>query len=237
MKLTTLAVRQRTSVLVFLLIVIVLGVTAYRDLPRESAPELNIPNVMVSSHYEGTSPSDMESLVTLPIERKLANLNEVKEIASTSSEGQSVINVEFEADTDMGTVVIDSTNVAVSYDALTNTATFSLAPLLDGTLINANYTFTLQGSEVTDAMGTPVATDEVLTGYYLAGDADGSRSVNLADFGILRANFGTGGGSLFDADFNLDGSVNLTDFGILRANFGASVAAPSSLFADDELFA
>lgn len=101
MKLTTLAVRQRTSVLVFLLIVVVLGVTAYRDLPRESAPELNIPNVLVSSHYEGTSPSDMESLVTLPIERKLGNLNEVKEIASTSSEGQSTINVEFEADTDM----------------------------------------------------------------------------------------------------------------------------------------
>lgn len=101
MKLSTLAVRQRTSVLVFLLLIVIMGVGAYRDLPRESAPELNIPNVMVSAHYEGTSPSDMESLVTLPLERKLSNLNEVKEISSTSSEGLCQINVEFEADTDM----------------------------------------------------------------------------------------------------------------------------------------
>lgn len=101
MRLSTLAVRQRTSVLVFLVLIVMMGIGAYRDLPRESAPELNIPNVMVTSHYEGTSPSDMESLVTLPLERKLSNLNEVKEISSTSSEGLSQINVEFEADTDM----------------------------------------------------------------------------------------------------------------------------------------
>jgi multidrug efflux pump len=101
MKLSALAVRQRTSVLVFLLLIVVMGVTAYRDLPRESAPELKIPNILISSNYEGTSPSDMESLVTLPLERKLGNLNEIKTMTSTSSEGLSSINVEFEADTDM----------------------------------------------------------------------------------------------------------------------------------------
>jgi hypothetical protein len=57
---------------------------------------------------------------------------------------------------------------------------------------------------------------------FLPGDANGDGLVNLADFGILRANFGTG--SLFSqGDFNRDGIVNLADFGILRANFGRSV--------------
>ncbi len=54
----------------------------------------------------------------------------------------------------------------------------------------------------------------------LAGDANGDGVVNLADFGILRGEFGQSGTSLF-ADFNGDGIVNLADFGILRANFGA----------------
>jgi multidrug efflux pump len=101
MKLSALAVRQRTSVLVFLVLIVVMGVTAYRELPRESAPELNIPNILITSHYEGASPSDIESLVTLPLERKLGNLNEIKTLESTSAEGLSTINVEFEADTDM----------------------------------------------------------------------------------------------------------------------------------------
>ncbi len=56
----------------------------------------------------------------------------------------------------------------------------------------------------------------------LLGDANGDGVVNLADFGILRAEFGQTGGSLF-ADFNNDGVVNLADFGILRANFGATL--------------
>jgi uncharacterized lipoprotein YddW (UPF0748 family) len=52
------------------------------------------------------------------------------------------------------------------------------------------------------------------------GDATGDRQVNLADFGILRANFGSIDADARTGDFNGDGLVNLADFGILRANFG-----------------
>jgi len=55
----------------------------------------------------------------------------------------------------------------------------------------------------------------------LPGDANNDGTVDLADFGILRSEFGMGGGTLL-ADFNDDGTVDLADFGILRANFGAS---------------
>ncbi len=57
----------------------------------------------------------------------------------------------------------------------------------------------------------------------LAGDADFNLEVDLADFGILRANFGRSDDPRFqDGDFNEDGIVNLADFGILRANFGST---------------
>ncbi|MEM7806637.1 MAG: dockerin type I domain-containing protein [Planctomycetota bacterium] len=56
----------------------------------------------------------------------------------------------------------------------------------------------------------------------LPGDANGDGTVDLADFGILRANFGSTSGTFMTGDFNGDGNVDLADFGILRANFGTS---------------
>jgi len=57
------------------------------------------------------------------------------------------------------------------------------------------------------------------------GDADFDLDVDLADFGILRANFGRTDGPRFqDGDFNDDDVVDLADFGLLRANFGGDAA-------------
>ncbi|MEM1011398.1 MAG: glycosyl hydrolase family 28-related protein [Planctomycetota bacterium] len=70
-----------------------------------------------------------------------------------------------------------------------------------------------------------------ITEVRVPGDADGNGTVDLADFGILRANFGTSDAAVTQGDFNGDGSVDLADFGILRANFGATetIAAPVGL--------
>jgi hypothetical protein len=59
----------------------------------------------------------------------------------------------------------------------------------------------------------------------IPGDASLDGVVNLADFGILRANFGSDVGTVLIGDFNADRLVNLADFGILRANFGATASA------------
>ncbi len=92
------AVNRRTTVIIMLFLIVILGMMAYRSLPREAAPDIKIPYVLVTSRYEGASPSDVESLVTRPIERKVKALTEMKEMTSTSSEGSSVIVVEFEPD-------------------------------------------------------------------------------------------------------------------------------------------
>jgi hypothetical protein len=66
----------------------------------------------------------------------------------------------------------------------------------------------------------------------LTGDANADGKVDLNDFGILKANFGTGT-TRAQGDFNGDAKVDLTDFGLLKENFGKAgmlaVPEPNSL--------
>ncbi len=105
MKLNDIAVDRRATVYVLLALILVFGVYAYLVLPRESNPEITVPILLVITQYQGVTPSDIESLVTIPIERKLTGLSGVKTIESNSAEGVSVIQIEFEADTDIDTAL------------------------------------------------------------------------------------------------------------------------------------
>ncbi|MCX8035727.1 MAG: efflux RND transporter permease subunit [Candidatus Sumerlaeia bacterium] len=105
MKLITLAIRQGTTVLVFMTLMALVGINAYRTMPREAAPDITIPYITVTTRYEGVSPSDIESLVTRPIERKLKGLSKVKEMRSMSAEGISTIMVEFDISENLDTAL------------------------------------------------------------------------------------------------------------------------------------
>ena len=98
---TSLAIRHPTSVVVLMLILIAGGVASYLRVPRESMPEIVIPNIIVTTVYGGVAPRDIETLVTQPLEDELNTIADVKVISSTSREGVSSINVEFVAGMDM----------------------------------------------------------------------------------------------------------------------------------------
>ncbi len=98
MTLTDFSVERSITVVVSLVLILVMGVYCWATLPRETEPELVIPIAMVSIRYEGVSPQDMETLVTMPIERKLTGISGVKKITSTSNEGMATVVVEFEPD-------------------------------------------------------------------------------------------------------------------------------------------
>ena len=101
MKITEIALNNRLSVFVMMFIIIILGYYSYITLPKEAAPDITIPLIVVSVPYFGVSPEDMENLVTRPIEREMKGLSDVKEIRSTSQEGYTTITVEFVAGTDI----------------------------------------------------------------------------------------------------------------------------------------
>jgi len=95
------AIRQRSTVFALMLIIVVVGIYSYAVLPRESTPDITIPYVLVVTPYEGVASSDIESLITNPIERKLRGLKNVEEVRSVSAEGSSMITVEFLPDVDI----------------------------------------------------------------------------------------------------------------------------------------
>jgi len=101
MKITNGAIRRYPMVFAFMFIILILGLKSYLGLPRESSPDVKIPFVMVIAPYAGTSPEDMENLVTRKLEQQLKGVEDLKEMTSSSSYGMSVITMEFESKVDM----------------------------------------------------------------------------------------------------------------------------------------
>ncbi|MGA1192878.1 MAG: efflux RND transporter permease subunit [Kiritimatiellia bacterium] len=89
------AIKFRTAVFVFIAVLAISGYIAYRELPREGAPDITIPYVFVTSLYEGTAPEDIEKLVTIPLEKQFSDLEGVKHVTSTSAEGVSSVVIEY----------------------------------------------------------------------------------------------------------------------------------------------
>ena len=98
---TSFAIRHRTSVLVLLSIIVLMGLLAYRATPKESFPEISIPIVVINTLYPGASPADVESQVTRVIEEDIGTLSELADLTSTSVEGYSSISAEFDPDVDL----------------------------------------------------------------------------------------------------------------------------------------
>ena len=73
------AVKNRISVLVLVFIILGIGLYAYSVLPRESDPDITIPYVFVRTEYRGVSASDIETAITIKIEKKTQGAGQGKE--------------------------------------------------------------------------------------------------------------------------------------------------------------
>ena len=69
MNISDTAVKKRIAVLVLCVVLIVFGLISYFALPRESAPDITIPYVFISTRYPGVAPEDIERSITVPIEK------------------------------------------------------------------------------------------------------------------------------------------------------------------------
>lgn len=96
--LTTWSITNRTTVFVITAIVALAGVYSYLSVPKESFPEIVIPEVYVGTAYPGNSPTNIEKLITRPLEKELNTLTGVDVITSTSVQGYSSIDVKFTFD-------------------------------------------------------------------------------------------------------------------------------------------
>lgn len=101
MKISDTAIKHPTTVYVLMLMLLVFGGYAYWVLPREAAPDVKIPIILVTTGHRGVTPEDIENTVTIPFEKALRGIRDVKQITSKSVEGQSQITVEFYSGTDL----------------------------------------------------------------------------------------------------------------------------------------
>ena len=95
---TSWAIENRASVYVLAALITILGMMNYYFIPKEQFPQVVIPYIVVNTAYPGTSPEDIENLVTRPIEKQLKSISDVKKITSNSVPDFSSIVVEFDPD-------------------------------------------------------------------------------------------------------------------------------------------
>ena len=103
MKMTSFFVRNWQFTLVLFIMVIVVSATTLLSMPRAEDPEINPPQFPIVIVYPGTSPTDMEELVVKPIEKRVSELEDIKEINTSIKDGVAEIMVEFKYSSDVDT--------------------------------------------------------------------------------------------------------------------------------------
>ena len=98
-------IQKHMAVFSFAALIVIMGIIAYAQLPRESSPEIKQPYIFINTTYVGVSAEDIESLVTQPIEQELDGMDGVKEITSESRQSVSFIFVEFTSDVTVETAL------------------------------------------------------------------------------------------------------------------------------------
>ncbi|MHB1920712.1 MAG: efflux RND transporter permease subunit [Chitinophagaceae bacterium] len=95
------AINNRTSVYLLTIIITLVGLFTYNALPKEQFPQITIPTIYVSTIYPGTSPENMEKLVTKEIEKQCKSIKGLKKITSNSFQDFSLVKVEFNTGVDI----------------------------------------------------------------------------------------------------------------------------------------
>ena len=78
-----------------LIVIMLVGIVAYRQLPVSALPEVDYPTIQVQTFYPGADPDVMASSVTAPLERQFGQVPGLSQMTSTSSFGISMITLQF----------------------------------------------------------------------------------------------------------------------------------------------
>jgi multidrug efflux pump subunit AcrB len=100
MKVLEFPVRRYQFTLIAFLCLAAVGWYSFSNLAREEDPYFKLPAFFVTAIYPGADPKDLERLVTKPIEDRIAELDDLKELETTIRDGVSFTAIEFEAWTD-----------------------------------------------------------------------------------------------------------------------------------------
>ncbi|MDR2740632.1 MAG: efflux RND transporter permease subunit [Treponema sp.] len=94
-------VSRPTTVFIIFVLLIMLGIFAFVNLPLDLLPEINPPYLVVYTSYTGAGPEEVERTVTRTLEAALSSVSSLENITSTSAKGSSMMFMEFTYGTDL----------------------------------------------------------------------------------------------------------------------------------------
>src|ERR1700759_3217023 len=98
--------------------ILLAGLVAFKQLPVSALPEVDYPTIQVLTFYPGAAPDVMASSVTAPLERQFGQVPGLNQMTSTSSQGSSIITLQFSLDLNIDVAeqqVQASINAATTY--------------------------------------------------------------------------------------------------------------------------
>ncbi len=101
MNLSKISIKRPVATIMVMIMVIMLGFVAMVKIPKDLLPDIEIPVAIVVTSYNNASPEEVERMVTEPLEKSLASVENLKKMKSTSASNTSVIVLEFQFGTDM----------------------------------------------------------------------------------------------------------------------------------------
>jgi len=105
---TEVALRRPVTTIVVFVALSLVGLLASRLLPLEKFPDIEFPGIFVQIPYDGSTPEEVERLITRPMEEALATLSGVERMYSSSDENQAQIFLQFGWDQSMGAKGIEA---------------------------------------------------------------------------------------------------------------------------------
>ncbi|MCX6267397.1 MAG: efflux RND transporter permease subunit [Bacteroidetes bacterium] len=118
MSITELAIKRPTLIVVIFAVLTFLGVISYFSLNYELFPKYSQPVLVIVAPYPGASPSEVENSVTKKIEDAISSLEDIDNIQSTSSEGNSVVVIIFKTSADMDRALENATRKVANIEYL-----------------------------------------------------------------------------------------------------------------------
>ena len=97
-------IRHRVATLLAVILITVFGILFSTQLQMALMPDIEAPMAIVMCYYNGANPSDMEELVTRPLESAILSVSGVDSVSSTSSDGVSQLQVTY----------VDGTNLDIA---------------------------------------------------------------------------------------------------------------------------
>ncbi|HUF10844.1 MAG TPA: efflux RND transporter permease subunit, partial [Rhodothermales bacterium] len=101
MKLVEISTRRRVTIAMFTVAILMFGVVSLGRLKINLLPDLSYPTLTVRTEFEGAAPSEIENLISKPIEEAVGIVKNVTKVSSISRAGQSDVLLEFAWGSDM----------------------------------------------------------------------------------------------------------------------------------------